>query len=375
MSTIELPLDKIRLDGGTQSRAQIDWVTVQEYADAMRAGATFPPIVVFFDGQTYWNADGFHRVHATQAAGFPAILAEIHQGTQRDAVLYSVGANANHGLRRTQEDKRNAVKRLFSDDDWRKWSDNEIARRCGVSVPFVGKLRKELSQQNPDLFTGERKYTRNGQELSMKTGNIGNKESTINVNSEIECLDYSRPAGWREGWGAVTYSADGVMPWCCKHDSLPIGIRGLTCFGEWAWSVTLSNSCVSLSSSTLEEAAIEAEIRYLSMKAEEKSQKQASILENKAKHSATESSEDSEYKKPEIERLDLLTRITELEEQNIELRQQLEQIQATLIQACKDDLSEFFTRWSEAVQGKETQPRWVNVARLLKEFEQLLLAE
>ena len=33
----------------------------------------------------------------------------------------------------TNEDKRRAVMTLLADEEWGKWSDNEIARRCEVS--------------------------------------------------------------------------------------------------------------------------------------------------------------------------------------------------------------------------------------------------
>ena len=41
-----LPIDRIRTDGGTQSRVQLDWIATGEYAVAMQDGAVFPPVVV-----------------------------------------------------------------------------------------------------------------------------------------------------------------------------------------------------------------------------------------------------------------------------------------------------------------------------------------
>ena len=143
-----LQVDAIRIDGGTQSRAGTNGVTVYEYANAMREGELFPPIVVFHDGEHYWLADGFHRLAATKEAGFKEIVCEVQQGTQRDAVLYSVAANSTHGLRRTNADKRRAVETLLKDEEWGKWSDREIARKCGVSQPFVGNIRQTIPGDN-----------------------------------------------------------------------------------------------------------------------------------------------------------------------------------------------------------------------------------
>lgn len=140
----KLKLEMIRLDGGTQSRAMVSDETVNDYADAMREGAQFPPIVVFHDGANYWLADGFHRVAAAKKAELTEIPADVRQGDQRVAVLTSVSVNANHGLRRTQADKRRAIETLLRDDEWRQWSDREISRRVSVDHKTVGNVRADL---------------------------------------------------------------------------------------------------------------------------------------------------------------------------------------------------------------------------------------
>ncbi len=79
------------------------------YSEDMAAGAVFPAIVLFFDGAEYWLADGFHRREAAEAAGLEAIACDVREGGLRDTILFSVRANAAHGLRRTNADKRRAV--------------------------------------------------------------------------------------------------------------------------------------------------------------------------------------------------------------------------------------------------------------------------
>lgn len=136
-------IDLIRLDGGTQARESTNPETVQEYAAAMLEGAEFPPVVLFFDGQVYWLGDGFHRVSATRHAGKKTIQADVSEGGFRDALLVAVGANSNHGLPRTNKDKRRAVTRMLDDPEFSQWSDREIARQCCVSQPFVSQIRSE----------------------------------------------------------------------------------------------------------------------------------------------------------------------------------------------------------------------------------------
>ena len=120
MSVMTLAITDLRLDGGTQSRAAIDDKVVQDYADAVTAGAELPPVVAFHDGNAYWLADGFHRARAYLKAGRSPIPVDVRQGSQRDAFLFSVGANADHGLRRTNKDKAKAVRTLLNDAEWAK---------------------------------------------------------------------------------------------------------------------------------------------------------------------------------------------------------------------------------------------------------------
>lgn len=145
MSLIDL--NRIKIDGGTQTRASLNESVVAEYADTIREGVKLPSVVVFFDGSVHWLADGFHRYHAHKAARKATINVEIRTGTRREAVLYSVGANSTHGLRRTNEDKRRAVQTLLNDAEWSAWPDREIARQCGVGHPLVAALRAPKTDQ------------------------------------------------------------------------------------------------------------------------------------------------------------------------------------------------------------------------------------
>ena len=144
----------IRIDGGTQSREKLDQTVVDEYAELMKEGTEFPPISVVHDGTDYYLSDGFHRLLAAQKAGKASINCDVITGTLRDAILYSLSANSQHGLRRTIEDKRKAVLTMLEDFEWGDpdaWSDRDIARQCHVSHPFVSKLRASLKAPQKPL--------------------------------------------------------------------------------------------------------------------------------------------------------------------------------------------------------------------------------
>lgn len=140
-------LGRIRIDGGTQSRVSIDERVVAEYTELVQAGAKLPPPVVYYDGGDYWLADGFHRVYAHRGIGTVKVACEVRAGGLRDAILFSVGANAVHGLRRTNADKHRAVEKLLLDREWSSNSDRWIADRCAVSVDMVNRARRALRPQ------------------------------------------------------------------------------------------------------------------------------------------------------------------------------------------------------------------------------------
>lgn len=139
-----LNLAAIIIDKGTQSRAQISEETVTDYAEAMSAGDQFPAITVFHDGVDYYLADGFHRLHAAKRLGRASIQVNVEQGTLRDAILFSLGANNNHGLRRSNADKRKCVRTLLEDFEWGEMSVAEMAHLCAVSPQLVMAVKQEM---------------------------------------------------------------------------------------------------------------------------------------------------------------------------------------------------------------------------------------
>lgn len=177
MEILNLPLEVITINGGTQSRVALNESTVAEYAEVIRLGGDLPPVVVFEDGSDIWLADGFHRYHAHRAAGAMEIACDVRTGTKRDAILYSVGANAVHGLRRSDADKRRAVMTLLADPEWAAWPQRQIAQACSVSIGLVSKIVAELvSVHGEQIKPAVRTVERNGTTYQQDTSNIGKRE-------------------------------------------------------------------------------------------------------------------------------------------------------------------------------------------------------
>ena len=191
---IILAIKKIQRDGGTQIREKIDEATVSDYAEDMRSGAVFPAVTVYFDGACYWLSDGYHRVLAAETIGTEEIPAEIRQGSQRDAILHSCGANASHGLRRTNQDKKNSVLRLLHDPEWKSWSDREVSRKCKVSQPFVSKIRQSLTDNIISEQQGVTDNQREDKQRIYKT-----KHGTIAVMNTAQIGKSSNQREFKQG--------------------------------------------------------------------------------------------------------------------------------------------------------------------------------
>ena len=128
---------------------------------------------MFFDGATHWLADGFHRYFGADHAGLEEIAADVRTGTQSDAQLYSFSVNSDHGLRRSNADKRKAVNGALAHPVSSKWSDNAIAKHCGVDHKTVAAVRVS-HLGNSQVTPQERTYTtKHGTTAVMNTANIG----------------------------------------------------------------------------------------------------------------------------------------------------------------------------------------------------------
>ena len=182
-----IKLSAIRLDGGTQARAALDQSVVMEYSENMKEGDKFPNIIVFMDGSTYWLADGFHRYFARKANGETEIECDVKEGTQRDALLYSFGANGGRGLKLNHEDVRSIITRMLQDDEWKSWSDTQIAKHIGTSKMTVGRVRHALEEEGKVEPKKTRRYVdKHGNESEMKTENISSTSKKKNQGQKTQ---------------------------------------------------------------------------------------------------------------------------------------------------------------------------------------------
>lgn len=142
LEPLQIKINDIHCDLGTQTRTAISSDTVACYAEAMASGDVFPPVDVFHDGTRYVLADGFHRVMAVARNDGKEIACNVHKGTVEDALWFSLGANTTNGLYRSRSDKQRCIEialRKFPDR-----SDSAIAEHCRVSHHTVAERRKKM---------------------------------------------------------------------------------------------------------------------------------------------------------------------------------------------------------------------------------------
>jgi hypothetical protein len=142
-----LGLKQIKVDHGIQSRVAMNMEVAREFSQAMVRGDEFPPIDVFFDGDAYLLADGFHRYEAARHVGKTTIRCQVHPGDRRDALIFSAGANKQFSVKRTPDDIRKAICMLLEDEEWFNRNDSQVAHHVGCSGQTVWRVRSEFCRE------------------------------------------------------------------------------------------------------------------------------------------------------------------------------------------------------------------------------------
>lgn len=143
-ATESVKISSLVVTTGTQIRACVNDSLIEDFAEDMEAGDSFPSIVLFRGPGGDILADGFHRVWAATRIGKKEINADIRSGSKSDALRYALSANSAHGQRRTNADKRRSVALALA--EWPKVSDREIAEICAVGNHLVADVRKQVGE-------------------------------------------------------------------------------------------------------------------------------------------------------------------------------------------------------------------------------------
>lgn len=216
----------INAKGGTQTRVQTDANIVDEYARAYLDAIELPPVVLFYEevADTYWLADGFHRVKGRVQAGGDSILAKVIPGTRLDAVMYSCGANEDHGLRRTDADREAAMRiyvKEFPDD----LSVNKVATACRVGWRVAERfMRPILTDQNSNKRSrSQRAFEAEKRTTSARRGRAEPEQAVKDkpAATDEDGPDQIEPAVEVEGTPINPTDFPGLMTYCHEKNTQP----------------------------------------------------------------------------------------------------------------------------------------------------------
>jgi uncharacterized ParB-like nuclease family protein len=228
-----VPIQSLRRDGGTQIRAALDEATVAAYAEATAAGVKLPPVRVWDDGKTLWLSDGFHRVEASLRVGQKTVEVDRHVGGQRHALLDAVGANATHGLPRSNADKRRAIEALLADPEWVQWTDRRIAAAAHVGHELVARVREWSIGGNAIAPTRQAADGRKFPASRAKDSTPGQPTAAQFVQSAANPVDEGE-----KGAGVTGAAQPAAMhPAPAPDEPPPVDMLGLVASGEWMETV------------------------------------------------------------------------------------------------------------------------------------------
>lgn len=172
-------LSAITRDASLQVRTKLDERTVKSYANAMEAGAEFPPVRLADVGGTLYLVDGWHRYEAATVAGRWEIPATIHKMDQREARREAALANLTHGLTLKKSEIRAAFRQFIKgaghrDAKGRLTSYRDIALAMHGAVSY-NTIRNWMEKDFPKI------YRQMGEE---KQGNLRAEMPRLDVERE-----------------------------------------------------------------------------------------------------------------------------------------------------------------------------------------------
>lgn len=145
MATRKLTVKDIYVDPEIMPRAEINRELVEEFKEIMRR-LPMPAIDVMVIEGKYWLWDGLTRLTAAKELNLPDILADVlPKGNKPQLTWLAAGANAKHGQRLSNPDKRRAVELALSTPEGQKATAEAVADHVGVSAALVHKVKQSIA--------------------------------------------------------------------------------------------------------------------------------------------------------------------------------------------------------------------------------------
>lgn len=142
--TTTIELASIEVVEEMQARAECSNETINEYAQCLDK---LPPLTLVKDDDVLYLVDGFHRYFALKAGAMQEAVCQVFEMPFAEGQWWAASMNQVHGLRRTNADKRHAVKLALQSGVGAGLSDRAIGEHVGVDHKTVASVRNELIQR------------------------------------------------------------------------------------------------------------------------------------------------------------------------------------------------------------------------------------
>lgn len=152
-------IDKIITAPAESVRARRDPDAVERYAEVYKKkNGELPPVDVFQGKSKCYLGEGGHRVLAKLSIGHASISAFVYkfatdEAAEEAAYKHAAAANHEHGLPRSDDDKRATVKSMIVRPEYASISDTALGELCNVGHVLIRLVREQLSASG--LLTGE----------------------------------------------------------------------------------------------------------------------------------------------------------------------------------------------------------------------------
>jgi len=181
------------IDTSIQTRYRLDKATVADYEEAMRRGDKFPPLEVMAEmgSSSYYLWDGQHRIAAAKRIGKDSFMCHIRRGEKSDALRMALGANAAHGLRRSNADKRKCVLLAMNAVEYDDLSMRSMGELCNVSRMLVSDIKQEFLEKGKEKDNGSDPDTRVRNTKKAPTQEEVDRDELREAMSLIKAFPYS----------------------------------------------------------------------------------------------------------------------------------------------------------------------------------------
>jgi len=144
-------LDDLVLNEKYYPRVKVNWLTVLNYAESLKAGAKFPPITVTKWEDQYIVVDGFHRIEAYRKNNISLIQAEVIKvNSEKDIFKEAIKRNITHGRPLSPYEKRLIIVRGINEFKLKKAELQDLLYiKADKFELFVGKKAVNVFSGKP----------------------------------------------------------------------------------------------------------------------------------------------------------------------------------------------------------------------------------